>query len=391
MSEINTNAPTPTGTERHLSGHSRGRGRGSNRGGARPAGIQAPQPQISQEPTKQKSQRPNPKRDFKSKDSVPDLGPKSKSTTASAEKNDPLINDLLTIEGVTGFVEVARERTFELDFSGYMQLIRTSYDAQMAFDRSMRKYVSFSAYQYYCTIALWKRLLDVSSSRGILTLEHLQINQVLAFDFPLPTDIQMYLQGVGDIRDASGLLKMQADLNPQANLDWDLPVGLRPLNPGAQLPTENLLGWRRKERLSEDQRTTLEEGGVTAEAVFPRNIANIPILPDLLKSIADRLETSKCKAIAIFPTSTSGSLAQVSFMSRSPDDVEIEPFRNIATKLARTNSYTQTVAGIASSSAIMRYRIQRSTNGEADSICYRFEANATPNNTPRKYNPTSIP
>ncbi|XP_068990167.1 uncharacterized protein [Neodiprion pinetum] len=27
---------------------------------------------------------------------------------------------------------------------------------------------------------------------------------------------------------------MQADLNPNANLDWDLPVGLRPLNPGAQ-------------------------------------------------------------------------------------------------------------------------------------------------------------
>ncbi|XP_046625863.1 uncharacterized protein LOC124307812 [Neodiprion virginianus] len=231
----------------------------------------------------------------------------------------------------------------------------------------------------------------------------------------------MYLQGIGDIRYASGrefhlqlqatltdhrvngmvgsygiidanthilyetipapiisVLKMQADLMPVSPIDWDLPEALRPNLEAAQLPTENLLGWRRKERLSVDQRVTLEAGGITANDVFPRNIANIPIFQDLLKSVEDHIENSKCKVIATFPTSTTGSLAQVSFISRSPDDSEPEPLRNIAAKLGRTNSYTQAVSGIASSSAIMRYRIQRRTNHKIDSICYRSAAQAIP-------------
>lgn len=71
-----------------------------------------------------------------------------------AEKNDPLISDIILIDGVNGFVERARQKHFQLDYSAFLSLVCASYDAQVTFDRGFRKYVSYGMYQYYCVVLL---------------------------------------------------------------------------------------------------------------------------------------------------------------------------------------------------------------------------------------------
>lgn len=145
----------------------------------------------------------NIKREMKTTSVIPNLTPKALSTTSSAEKNDPLINDAILIDGISGFVERTRTRSFFDDFSQYLELIRTSYNSQITFDRSMRKYVSFGMYQYYAIIILWRRILYVISQRGVHMQDYDRLVRYLNFDVPEPADLALYLNGVGDITDFS--------------------------------------------------------------------------------------------------------------------------------------------------------------------------------------------
>lgn len=236
-------------------------------------------------------------KEAKQKTGPPNLAPKAQSTTNSAEKNDPMISDAILIDGVAGFVERTRNRTFELDLNSFPSLVRASYDAQVTFDRGFKKYVSFGMYQYYCTVLLWRRIRYVVSQRGRLALEYDRLTRYLNFDLPEPQDVAMYLSGIGDITDFSdrkfqyhfrqvltnlevygsqgtfGIIgphniieyetlpslavaigKMINDLDFTINdaaPEWDLPDGLRPEDEVALLPNANLLGWSRGERLTQ--------------------------------------------------------------------------------------------------------------------------------------------
>lgn len=365
------------------------------------------------------------------------LKPSKVSSTSTEEKNDPLINSMLLIPGVQGFVERIGERRFQLDYSQFSEVVRTSYDAQITFDRSLKKYLPFSFFQYYATIMLWRRLLAVLAARGHNTVEHMTIEAKFIQETPIPTDIQLYLQGIGDIVDANArqfelclqgmpaeepvvfgaqgsygivdhdthilyetlpspllpLLKIQADMRLTQALrdpavaqahpdwlqpDWNLPAGLAAGAP-AQNPTNNLLGWSTRERLTQDAEDALTSANFMIEQFNVENILSIPLQVKLIEYVANMLGSSKCPVKGLLPTTRTGSLAQVPFTSRAIDDTRLEPYKNISAKRGITNSYTQSGIHIACSSATFRYRLQRRTRlDQVDSVCYRFQNQAVP-------------
>jgi hypothetical protein len=354
------------------------------------------------------------------------LQPKAQSRTATVEKNDPLVNEALLIEGVSGMVQRTTRRRFTVDLSAYSELVRASYDTQMTSDRSLKKYISLSMYQYYCTILLWRRLWQVQTRRGLFTIEYLRLTGVLNFEMPIPNDISIYLEGLGDIIDQSnrefnltvrpmltnlavvgvqgnygqiGLhnhldyetipspfvayWNMVADMNrttlppAQGPVDWDLPAEARPANNVFELPTMNLLGYNRAIQFTTDQRSAMEACGVepypphNPQAQNATNVSHLPVNQALLQFVGGQLLNSKCKAyITNLKETLLGSLAQVLYTTRTPDDVEKNRLIPISAKNGVTNSYCQTNVHVACGAANFRYRIQRRRGHEEDMVCY---------------------
>lgn len=368
----------------------------------------------------------NIKREMKTTSVVPNLTPKALSTTSSAENNDPLISDAILIDGISGFIERTRTRSFFDDFSQYLELIRTSYNSQITFDRSMRKYVSFGMYQYYSIIILWRRILYVISQRGIHMQDYDQLVRFLNFDVPEPADLALYLNGIGDITDfsnrkfqftlqaypteqqfngAAGTFGRVAENNAihyetipapyialekirqdylfttqeGVNRDWDLPADLRPLDQHATMPTANLLGWSLAERLTTEQLNALDDAVINNIGYGVENIGNIPVNQNLMKYVAGMLENSKCKAIGAMSGTPTGSLAQIPYAVRAPMDVAPNFLRPISAKGAQTYCYSQASSHIASGGACFRYRLQRRGPSLAlDGLCYRFDVAIPP-------------
>ncbi|KPJ14201.1 hypothetical protein RR48_06951 [Papilio machaon] len=91
----------------------------------------------------------------------PDLTPKHISTVPSVERNYPMILDSALVEGISGFIQCASERRFNLDYSSFIDLVQASYQSAVTYDRALKKHISSSMYQYYCVVLLWKRLYYV--------------------------------------------------------------------------------------------------------------------------------------------------------------------------------------------------------------------------------------
>lgn len=418
----------------------RGRGRGRGRGSgteepvadSAPAKTEALPETAKQEKPPANTNKQGGKKTFIKKGEV-NLKPQRQSTTNSEEKNDPLVNSMLLIPGVAGFVERIGTREFQLDYSQFVDVVRTSYDAQVTFDRSLKKYLPFSFYQYYAVIMLWRRLMTVVAARGIHLLERQELEARFFQDTPIPEDIQLYLSGIGDIVDSNArqfelalqvvpeiepviggaqgsfgpvnvdthilyetipsplvtLLKIRADLEYTTALlfpdqalahpdwlqpDWNLPAGLAPGAP-AQMPTANLLGWSTRERLAPDAIDALSSAMLTLDQFGTDNIFSIPLNVKLLEYVANMLRSSKCTVKGQLPEARTGSLAQVPFLTRAVGDTQPQPYKSIATKRGITNSYTQSSVHIACSAATFRYRIQRRTQiDQIDNLCYRFQA-----------------
>ena len=344
-----------------------------------------------------------------------------------------MMNECVLIEGIAGFVQTTHERRFALDYSQFSEIVRSSYESQITLDRGLKRHLSFSMFQYYCTIMFWKRIYTVLASRGSHTIEELRLHQVLPESTPLPIDVATYLNGVGDLTDESGrrfhldlhsdltdleiggvkgtfnrvdvnthlayetmpspmiaILKIIADMRrtalPQADgpVQWDLPEGLRPDNEEALLPTPNLLGWSRAVQLTDFQRQALEDAGFTAAAddfqVTLINVGNLPVNQQLMAYVGQQLESSKVRAITTMATTPNGSMAQMPYTTRSPQDAQYHPDTAISSKGGITNSYCQTNSYTASGSAIMRYRLQRRIGQEDDMVCYTFVDQAIPGN-----------
>lgn len=297
--------------------------------------------------------------------SLPDLAPKHVSTEFTAERNDPLMSEFAITDGVSGFLEVFQPRDFQVDYSGYMNLLEMSYNAQITADRSMAKYVSRSMWNYYHVIMLWRKLLVVRSRIGESIADRDALFALVGEDLPCSLEIAAYLNGLGDVVDQDGaraklsvqgrlmearyfgaqgsfgrvtagthyvyetipsplvaLLRIRADIDytdvlPRGDPNWNLPANLRPpANDYAGLPNVQLLGWRAAEVLTDTQRTILRGANITTDDLGVVNVGRIPVNELLIQSVAGYIRSSKVSCFKAPTTSPLGSLAQVPFTEK---------------------------------------------------------------------------
>lgn len=309
--------------------------------------------------------------------------PKAKylSKTASKETNDPLFKEAWFPDPGTELAPEAKELEVYPSCESLPVIIDVLYTEAVASKQSFSKRVCHSAFAYYCATLAYGRLLTISSAnQDELSYRETQfIKQVEQGHYIVPTLLSTYLSGFGNTTIPSGRdvkFKMKKpdefltavalpgwfgrvdnqthflykhypclavyayrilcdiaapveDEEPGEEEDipderWDLPQDVRCQAQGCGRPTENLLGWRRSERLSHEKRTFLELSGIY-EGEFPVNNRAISFSNTLMHAVStelkeiDRLNFSEVSAIPL------GSQGQLVFdiFSRAEPIVEI--------------------------------------------------------------------
>lgn len=352
--------------------------------------------------------------------SGPSLQPKHTSDNTTAEKNDPMVANGVLIEGLSGYTEIHQQRKFAIDMSGFNQLLRSSYDIQTEeADRALKKYVPFGVWAYYHTILMWKAFYRALGVRSDLSSVNLSLENLVPDDLPCATDIANYIEGIGNIVDDSGrhvfldylrafssttilgsqgsfgrvshenhfcyetmiaplitLLKIKADLELTDNIinnpEWDLPNTLRPSAATFRMPNENLLGWRKAERLTDNQRDIIRSAGISQQNFSVINVGYLPINQHIIQAVASYMLGGKNPNHKVLTYSTTGSIAQIPYAIRVRNDTDYDG-RSIASKQFIGKSASQYTSHIASGAAVFRYRFNRVlpiSSGDAHSVDY---------------------
>ena len=133
------------------------------------------------------------------------LKPRAKSTELykAHERNDPAMVLGFVVDNIKS-VQQRFIRRWMNDYSHYMNLIEMSYENISSRDDLFKYEISHSMYQYYCVIALWKRHMFILSERGTDAQEYERFVKTLNCDLAIPSDILLYLNGVGDLRGSDG-------------------------------------------------------------------------------------------------------------------------------------------------------------------------------------------
>lgn len=122
---------------------------------------------------------------------------------------------------------------------------------------------------------------------------------------------------------AVAMQRIIADLGGAVN--WDLPQGIRPANPNAVHPNENLLGYRPSVPLSNEQQAFLTRCGVTLQHVEFNN-GTLALHIPLLLAVNRELLSVKGIMLSPFPNVTVGSTGQIAFstsMSSVPPGADL--------------------------------------------------------------------
>lgn len=110
-------------------------------------------------------------------------------TLVNLARNVPFFKKTQKTDGVNCFLEVFQPREFQVDFSGLMVLLDSSYAAQINADRSMVKYISRSMWNYYHVVLLWRKILTVRSRFGEEIATRDQLFALIGEDFPCSSEI----------------------------------------------------------------------------------------------------------------------------------------------------------------------------------------------------------
>lgn len=324
---------------------------------------------------------------------------------------------------------VCPKKIFMVDFSNFISLIESSFEAFAMVDRALASQISFSMYQYFCVILLWDRLIEIQSHNyskigiGVPFTAQRIIKQTL-----VPYEIAAYLEGVGNfvdhigrehylqlfrqlstkvqIQDAKGtfgrvtgeshlayettpapivcLCRILADLRRTQGImttwDWDLPEKIRCKEQNCGRPTANLLGWGPAELLRPEHASILQSCNFNSttnnSSVFGvKNYYNIPINEKLLNYVARVIYIAKIPK-ANYVGATLGSLAQAAFTKRlplGPDDNYSRHIR-VNTKNARMYNFADDIASNSYIALTFRYRMERMGEGteKPDCLCYEW-------------------
>lgn len=360
---------------------------------------------------------------------------------STKERNDPLILESILVDGLNGAVPCSRERKFQLDFSQYVQIIKSSYYVMTRLDRGLQKYMSYSVYQYYCVALLWKRIRFILTNRGDGVNEYEVFKRSLP-PMSIPKEIGLYLDGIGNIDDynhRSFILSLQDDLritlingisgtfgqvDPVTHTSyetlpspfvavyrilqdmamttgqqhrprqrvcprWDLPADLRPNLDANYLPNRNLLCWDRSTALTNEQMSMCQDSrlDVTFEDNVPvfntdgvSNVEGFPIIYPMLLQVSELLSGSK-SAYNNHTESGSflGSLAQIGYIEREKTDyVDWSYVSPISELNGMAIFYTEVNKHVCSATTTFRYRIKRVLRGVHDSLCYAGSCGGQP-------------
>lgn len=256
------------------------------------------------------------------------------------------------------------------------------------------KQVAESAFAYYAAVLAWKRMLEVHRANGFQTTddEGAFVDQVDCLNLKPPRPLQLYLNGVGNVKVAQGReyqfrihahrytpagrwkglfgradhtcqhlyraypcldvfgMRVQADLRDDAVKAWRLPAEVA--DPAAQHPTVNLLGWKPAARLSEGRRDFLLAAGVSADAFDSEN-ETLLFNPELMLAIQRVLDYPQTIGLQEVAKTSDGSLAQVPFLRCAGG--ERRELANEATQY----SYTKIAPAISQLGAALSYRVAR--------------------------------
>jgi hypothetical protein len=195
--------------------------------------------------------------------------PKNLSTEDSPLRNDPMWMDF-DDHGFSGMTPCRGENTFARTTEGFIPLVDRGYDLIGSADRTFTKFVSCSMWTYYCVEHLYARCIPVLRHKERTThAEERFADSIRSANYPVPSCIEEYLRSLGDLTDVRGKkytfelpawpnqeghfgqvtgqnhsmyegmtapivlgcrirADLQKTLNPGEQVDWDLPIQLRP-------------------------------------------------------------------------------------------------------------------------------------------------------------------
>lgn len=228
------------------------------------------------------------------------------STSFSAFNEEPMfgteINDII----YSGKVQAGGEAQFTTTSVGITDLVELVYNQMIACSRQFSKNLSLSMFNYYVTELFWMRICEIELREGNLDPEvrNMCENSVHR-NWAMPELISNFLNSIGAFKDSTGIIARHREItwpgadrhggicgffdrvsvdihmhyenrpapgvaafrigrdldftvNPNVNVEWNLPVNLQPEEEHAGLPTANMLGWHIPSNLTEEQHIGLE-------------------------------------------------------------------------------------------------------------------------------------
>lgn len=361
------------------------------------------------------------------KDRVPKAQVDPSTTPTTNPKKDPLADDDFLKLDIPPLVSVRKQRKHQIDFTQYINLINSTYQAMKLQHSAFSQSVSKSLWTYYCISLLWRRLKLVTERSSPNNDDVKRIDELIG-KWEIPDEIGLYLDGIGDFTDVDGRitqLELQAALGSTTIDDltghfgrvaaethymyetlpapsviiqrigqdvlktvtgstvtaWDLSANLRPavVASGVALHiNENCLGYAPRVSLTAEQLYAINEGGIYVEdnaIVYGQHvvIGGLPIFDELIKHVADKLREQPLASKANYVASNSryGSIAQMGFQKREPGDEGVgQLFKPIRQRLSQLYIKTQLSSNLCAAATVFRYRIKRVSPKAGDSLCY---------------------
>lgn len=293
-------------------------------------------------------------------------------TKITEMKDDPLITDSFPADAVNALIQDPGALRFELTYDALPSLIRSVHQELVARDINVMKTLPESMFAHYMITVFWARLCAIRYEHGeaINATEHSLLEATAGGNYVVPSTLQTYLDGIGDLVDKEGnewkhmvatipsdirvagvqgwfgrvtadshhlygslpcpgvsAYRMVQDITyntvhtPQ---EWDLPDAIRPeeiLDADGQpgLPTQNLLGWSRATTMRPETIAVLESVGVHAAGfdsvgAFAYSASLMQYVSAWLLRLAQRYKMSTA-----FNRSRFGSTAQSMRQVRSLD------------------------------------------------------------------------
>lgn len=231
--------------------------------------------------------------------------PQHLSKTASVEKNDPLYAESFFTDESQALAPEPDQREIHSGLEGLDKLSSTIHNFCVSKSTGYAKRVPESAFAYYSAVFAYARMLDIQQNnfRGLTFDETEYLAKVKEFNSPIPKALSMSLAGLGNTTCPNGrdlkfrlaereyhdgvyqrveipgyfgeagphtqsvyksypcvavyAQRILAEVNAEVN--WNLPEGIRPANPQATTPNSNLLGYKQATPLSNEQRAFLSK------------------------------------------------------------------------------------------------------------------------------------